>query len=140
LLDAQGAGRFQFRERFTVRARSQEGITDRGVSLRANRLRNALFFAVREIDGIAVAAFPPARKCASKDRRASRSTAMNWERLEGSLRQMTGRLKQQWGRILSDTATQTDGQHEELIGKIQQAYGISRDDAERQINDWETRH
>ena len=65
---------------------------------------------------------------------------MNWERLEGSLREMTGRLKQQWGRLLSDAATQTDGQREELIGKIQQAYGISRDEAERQINDWETRH
>ena len=65
---------------------------------------------------------------------------MNWVRLEGSLREMTGRIKQHWGRLVSDNETETDGQHDELVGKIQQTYGISRDEAERQINDWDTRH
>ena len=65
---------------------------------------------------------------------------MNWDRLEGSLREVTGRIKQHWGRLVSDSATETDGQHDELVGKIQQTYGISRDQAERQINDWDTRH
>ena len=65
---------------------------------------------------------------------------MNWDRLQGSLREMTGKIKQHWGRLVSDNATETDGQHDELVGKIQQAYGISRDEAERQINDWDTRH
>ena len=65
---------------------------------------------------------------------------MDWERLEGSWREMTGKLKQQWGKLVSDSVTASDGQHDELVGKIQQAYGISRDEAERQINDWETRH
>jgi len=65
---------------------------------------------------------------------------MNWDRLEGSWRLMAGRIKQRWGRLTSDSATQVDGVHDELIGKIQQAYGISRDEAERQIKDWETRH
>jgi len=53
---------------------------------------------------------------------------------------MTGRLKQRWGRLTADSATQFDGQHDELVGKIQQVYGISRDEAERQLKDWETRH
>jgi len=53
---------------------------------------------------------------------------------------MTGRIKQHWGRLVSDNETETDGQHDELVGKIQQTYGISRDEAERQINDWDTRH
>lgn len=70
----------------------------------------------------------------------SRSKAMNWDRLEGSWRLMTGRIKQRWGRFMADSATQIDGQHDELVGKIQQVYGISRDEAERQLKDWETRH
>lgn len=65
---------------------------------------------------------------------------MNWDRLEGSWRLMTGRLKQRWGRLTADSATQVDGQRDELVGKIQQVYGISRDEAERQLKDWETRH
>jgi uncharacterized protein YjbJ (UPF0337 family) len=53
---------------------------------------------------------------------------------------MAGRIKQRWGRLTADSATQVDGLHDELVGKVQQAYGISRDEAERQIKDWETRH
>lgn len=70
----------------------------------------------------------------------SRSKVMNWDRLEGSWRLMTGRIKQRWGRLMADGATQIDGQHDELVGKIQQVYGLSRDEAERQLKDWETRH
>jgi len=69
-----------------------------------------------------------------------RSTLMNWGRLEGSWRLMAGRIKQRWGRLTSDSATEVDGLHDELVGKVQQAYGLSRDEAERQIKDWETRH
>ena len=65
---------------------------------------------------------------------------MSWERLEGSWRQVTGKIKQQWGRLTADSTTETDGQHDELVGRIQETYGISRDEAERQIDDWETRH
>jgi len=42
---------------------------------------------------------------------------------------MTGRLKQQWGRYTDDALREIDGKREELIGKIQEAYGISREDA-----------
>ena len=45
---------------------------------------------------------------------------------------MTGRLKQQWGRYTDDALREIDGKREVLIGKIQEAYGISREDAGRQ--------
>jgi uncharacterized protein YjbJ (UPF0337 family) len=69
-----------------------------------------------------------------------RSAVMNWGRIEGSWRLMAGRIKQRWGRLTADSATEVDGLHDELVGKVQQAYGLSRDEAERQIKDWETRH
>jgi len=60
---------------------------------------------------------------------------MNWDRLGGQFKQLAGRLKQQWGKRTGDNLTEIDGRHDELIGKIQEAYGISRDEAERQARD-----
>jgi len=57
---------------------------------------------------------------------------MNWDRFQGSWKQLAGRIKQQWGRFTDDTLREIEGRREELIGKIQEAYGISRDDAVRQ--------
>ena len=65
---------------------------------------------------------------------------MNWERLEGSWRQVTGKIKQQWGRLTADSTTETDGQHDELVGKIQEAYGITEDQAELQVKAFEEMH
>jgi uncharacterized protein YjbJ (UPF0337 family) len=62
---------------------------------------------------------------------------MNWDRLEGNWKQMTGKVKQQWGRLTDDTLSQINGQRDELVGKIQEAYGISRDEADRQVKEWE---
>jgi uncharacterized protein YjbJ (UPF0337 family) len=62
---------------------------------------------------------------------------MNWDRLEGNWKQMTGKVKQQWGRLTDDTLAQINGQRDELVGKIQEAYGISRDEADRQVKEWE---
>ncbi|HEX8011462.1 MAG TPA: CsbD family protein [Casimicrobiaceae bacterium] len=57
---------------------------------------------------------------------------MNWDRLQGQLKQRIGRIKQQWGKMTADTLRELEGRHDELTGKIQEAYGISRDDALRQ--------
>jgi uncharacterized protein YjbJ (UPF0337 family) len=57
---------------------------------------------------------------------------MNWDRLEGHWKQMTGKVKQQWGILTDDTLKEIEGRRDELIGKIQEAYGISRDEAGRQ--------
>ena len=58
---------------------------------------------------------------------------MNWDRMEGNWKQMTGKVKQQWGKLTDDTLTQINGQRDELVGKIQEAYGISRDEADRRF-------
>ena len=63
---------------------------------------------------------------------------MNWDRVEGNWKQLKGKVRQQWGRITDDQIDTIGGKREELTGRIQESYGISRDDAERQIRDWES--
>ena len=59
-------------------------------------------------------------------------STMNWDRLQGHWKQMSGKIKQHWGRYTDDALREIEGRREELAGKIQEAYGISRDDAGRQ--------
>jgi uncharacterized protein YjbJ (UPF0337 family) len=63
--------------------------------------------------------------------------AMNWDRVQGNWKQVTGKVKQQWGKLTDDTLAQINGERDELVGKIQEAYGLTRDEADRQVRDWE---
>jgi uncharacterized protein YjbJ (UPF0337 family) len=60
---------------------------------------------------------------------------MNWDRVGGYLKQLAGRFKQQLAKRTGDTHMEIEGRRDELIGKIQEAYGISRDEAGRQARD-----
>ena len=64
---------------------------------------------------------------------------MNWDRIEGTWKQLMGRARQQWGKLTDDDLEQAKGHRDELVGRIQERYGIERDEAERQVRDWETR-
>jgi uncharacterized protein YjbJ (UPF0337 family) len=62
---------------------------------------------------------------------------MNWDRVEGNWKTFKGQVKQQWGKLTDDDLDVINGKREELLGRIQNAYGMSRDDADRQIREWE---
>ena len=64
---------------------------------------------------------------------------MNWDRIEGHWKQLTGRAREQWGRLTEDDFRIVDGRREELAGLIQERYGVARDEAEEQITAWERR-
>lgn len=64
---------------------------------------------------------------------------MNWDRIQGNWKQFTGKAKQQWGKLTDDDLTYVAGRRDELLGRIQTAYGITKDEAERQLNQWESR-
>lgn len=64
---------------------------------------------------------------------------MNWDQIEGNWKQFKGQARQQWGKLTDDELEQTKGHRDELVGRIQERYGIARDEAERQVRDWETR-
>ena len=62
---------------------------------------------------------------------------MNWDRIQGNWKQVVGKAKAQWGKLTDDDLDVVAGRREQLAGKIQERYGIAKDDAERQIADWE---
>jgi uncharacterized protein YjbJ (UPF0337 family) len=64
---------------------------------------------------------------------------MNWDRIKGNWLEFKGKAKQQWGKLTDDDLDIVDGKREELAGKIQNRYGIAKDEAERQIDEWERR-
>ncbi len=62
---------------------------------------------------------------------------MNWDMIEGNWRQFRGKVKEQWGKLTDDHLEQIRGHRDRLVGKIQEAYGCARDEAERQVRNWE---
>jgi uncharacterized protein YjbJ (UPF0337 family) len=64
---------------------------------------------------------------------------MNQDTLNGQWTQLKGQVREQWGKLTSDDLDQIQGRTEQLVGKIQQRYGIARDEAEKQVETWNPR-
>ena len=62
---------------------------------------------------------------------------MNWDQIKGNWKQIKGQAKQQWGKLTDDDLTRAEGDRDILVGRIQERYGIARDEAERQVSGWE---
>jgi uncharacterized protein YjbJ (UPF0337 family) len=62
---------------------------------------------------------------------------MNWDRIEGNWKQMKGTVKGKWGKLTDDHLDVVAGKRDKLAGQIQETYGISKDEAEKQISAWE---
>jgi uncharacterized protein YjbJ (UPF0337 family) len=62
---------------------------------------------------------------------------MNWDRVQGNWKQFKGRLQEKWGKLTDDHVNAIDGRREILAGKLQETYGIGKEEAERQISDWQ---
>jgi uncharacterized protein YjbJ (UPF0337 family) len=63
---------------------------------------------------------------------------MNWDQIAGNWKQMTGKARQQWGKLTDDDLTLVNGHREELVGRIQERYGVEREEADRQVREWES--
>ena len=63
---------------------------------------------------------------------------MNWDRIEGNWKQLKGNAKEQWGKLTDDQLDVIAGQRTQMAGKIQELYGISKHEAEKQIADWQS--
>lgn len=61
---------------------------------------------------------------------------MDWDRVKGRWKEMSGQAKQQWGKLTDDDITRVDGKREELEGVLQQRYGKSKDDIRKEVDDW----
>lgn len=62
---------------------------------------------------------------------------MNWDIVAGNWKQFRGKVKAQWGKLTDDQLDEIAGRRIELAGRIQEAYGISKDEVEKQIKDFE---
>ncbi len=62
---------------------------------------------------------------------------MNQDTVQGTWRQFTGKVKEQWGKLTDDDLDVIDGKRDQLLGRIQERYGIARDKAEQQVREFE---
>lgn len=65
---------------------------------------------------------------------------MNRDIIEGNWKETKGKVKQQWGKLTDDQLDVIDGKRDQLAGEIQKAYGVSRDEAEKQVKDFEKKY
>lgn len=64
---------------------------------------------------------------------------MNWDRIEGNWKQFKGGVKSQWAKLTDDQLELIAGRRDQLAGKIQETYGISKEATEKQISAWQSR-
>lgn len=62
-----------------------------------------------------------------------------WDRIEGSWKEMSGKVKEQWGKLTDDDLTVVAGKRDQLAGKIQERYGYAKDKADEEITAFERR-
>jgi len=61
---------------------------------------------------------------------------MNKDTFEGQWKQLAGKAKTAWGELTDDELTRVNGNAERLAGLIQEKYGRSREEAEKEVNDF----
>jgi uncharacterized protein YjbJ (UPF0337 family) len=62
---------------------------------------------------------------------------MNWDQIKGNWNQAKGKVKESWGNLTDDDLAKIDGRRDQLVGRVQERYGIAKEEAERQVADWE---
>jgi len=65
---------------------------------------------------------------------------MNWDRIEGNWKQMKGNALEHWGKLTDDDVDVANGNREKLVGRVQERYGIAKDEAERQVDEFAGRY
>lgn len=62
---------------------------------------------------------------------------MNWDQVAGKWKQVQGKAQVQWGKLTNDDLDVMEGNRDQLVGKIQERYGIAKEEAERQVDSWQ---
>ncbi|HSH84664.1 MAG TPA: CsbD family protein [Guyparkeria sp.] len=62
---------------------------------------------------------------------------MDSDRIKGNWNQIKGRIKQEWGQLTDDDLAEAEGHRDFLIGKVQEKYGIAKDEAREQVEAFE---
>ena len=62
---------------------------------------------------------------------------MNWDQVEGKWKQLKGSVRQQWGKLTDDDYDYIAGSKDRFLGKLQERYGYSREQAETELRTWQ---
>jgi uncharacterized protein YjbJ (UPF0337 family) len=61
---------------------------------------------------------------------------MNWDQIEGQWKQLGSQVKSKWAKFTDDDVKNLGAKKDDLIGKIQERYGVLKDEAEHQVDQW----
>lgn len=64
---------------------------------------------------------------------------MNWDQIRAEWKDIKGKARVQWGRLTDDELSRIRGNREQLEAALQKRYGVAKDEAQRQIDDWAQR-
>jgi uncharacterized protein YjbJ (UPF0337 family) len=62
---------------------------------------------------------------------------MNWDQIQGNWKQMTGKIRETWGKLTDDELETIAGRRDQLVGVIQNRYGVAKEEAEKQVRRFE---
>lgn len=61
---------------------------------------------------------------------------MNWDQVEGQWKQMKGQVREKFGKLTDDDMQVIGGKKDQFLGKLQERYGISREQAQKDLDNW----
>jgi len=61
---------------------------------------------------------------------------VNWDRVEGNWKQFAGKVREKWGKLTEDDLQVINGHQDQLIGRLQERYGIAEEEAQKQVKHW----
>jgi uncharacterized protein YjbJ (UPF0337 family) len=64
----------------------------------------------------------------------------NWDVIKGKWNQLRGEARVQWGKLTDDDWDQIAGERDKMIGRMQERYGWAREEAEREVDNFFSRH
>lgn len=65
--------------------------------------------------------------------------SINWDQIAGRWKEISGQAKKRWGSLTDDEVMEAKGNRDILAGKIQAKYGIAKEEAQRQVDEWANR-
>ena len=61
---------------------------------------------------------------------------MNWDQVQGKWTQVKGKAHEKWGKLTNDDLDVIDGKREQFVGCLQERYGILKEEAEKQVDEF----
>jgi uncharacterized protein YjbJ (UPF0337 family) len=61
---------------------------------------------------------------------------MNWDQIAGKWKQLIGSARVRWAELTDDDWELVAGMKDQLVGRIQERYGVAREEAEKQADEW----